>query len=66
MKKLFSFFIFAALAALVFAFLPVNDAKNDGVDSPSYEVAKHNFYDAYLKYKSNLERGIIPAPPVDP
>ncbi len=66
MKKLFSLLAFAVVSAIVFAFLPVNDAKNDGIDSPSYEVAKHNFYDAYLKYKSNLERGIISAPPVDP
>ncbi len=66
MRKLFSFFIFAALALIVFAFLPVNDTKNNGVDTPGYEIAKQKFHDAFLKYKSNLALGIISAPPVDP
>ena len=66
MKKLFSFLVIPLLAILVYAFYPTENAGNNGTDTPAYEIAKQKYHDAYLQYKSNLSRGIISAPPVDP
>ena len=66
MKKLSSIFIFTFLAVIFLAFNPIYNAFNNDVDSPSYEIAKHKFFEAYQEYKNNLNKGIKTTPPVDP
>jgi len=66
MRKVNSFLIIVLLAMIGLAFYPVSDAVNSRIDDPSYEIAKHKFYDEYRAYKINLDNGIRTTPPVDP
>jgi hypothetical protein len=66
MKIISSIVIFFFLAVIIVAFYPIENAGNIDKDSPAYEIAKHKFYDEYMVYKTNLDKGIKTTPPVDP
>lgn len=66
MRKVNSFLIIVLIAMIGFAFYPLDNAENTKIDDPSYEVAKHKFWDEYQVYKTKLDNGIRTNPPVDP
>src|ERR1041384_1732229 len=66
MRKLTSFLIIVLIAVIGYAFYPTDNATNSRIDDPSYEIAKHKFWDEYQVYKNNLAQGIHTSVPIDP